>query len=323
VPVLGHAFVGFATAVAVPPQPGDRGRLPQASGAWAPALVAIAYLPDLAAQLVRLASGGDARQSTHSVFFALVASLPLALGLAWLCGVRLSRAFAVVLGSVLAHDAMDVLQWPGRRPWWPFSHWTPAIEPVLPTGAAAEILIFGGIAALALAGRAWSLRRSGQGIATGVLDLAASPVWARVALALLAAAAAFTHHKRGLREDQAAAAARRLEEGDAAGALRFLDDASRWPAVGRPGRLDLLRGEALASLGQFEEAEPLFRRARQADPLNFWAVADLAEFYASLPRPAEERCRLVEPLVNELRLRFRLHPRVDEILARVERKLER
>jgi membrane-bound metal-dependent hydrolase YbcI (DUF457 family) len=322
-PVLGHAFVGFATAVAVPPRRSGSPQEVRAAGVWAPALVAIAYLPDLVAQTVRLAGGGDVRQATHSLLAALLLSPPLAAGLAWACGARYGRAFAVVLGSVLLHDALDILEWPGRQPWWPFSDWSPAIEPVLPSGVWAEVLIYGAIAALVVVGRGLLRDPEADGRRGGFAPLGSFPLPARWALSLLAVAAAFTHFERGVREHQASAAKRALARGDAVLALDLIDQASRWPAVARPGRLDLLRAEALSDLGRLDEAEPLFLRARQADPTNFWAWADLATFYAELPRPPEERHRLADPLAVELRSRFPYHPRLPEVLAQVERRLSR
>jgi len=48
-PVLGHAFVGMGTAVAAAPAGGVRRR----SFLWLPALVALAYLPDIIAQAIK------------------------------------------------------------------------------------------------------------------------------------------------------------------------------------------------------------------------------------------------------------------------------
>ena len=57
-PVLGHAFVGIATAMTV--RPSRRAAL--AAAVWMPALVALAYLPDIACQA---AAGGGSSVSLH------------------------------------------------------------------------------------------------------------------------------------------------------------------------------------------------------------------------------------------------------------------
>jgi hypothetical protein len=74
-------------------------------------------------------------------------------------------------------------------------------------------------------------------------------------------------------------------------------------------------------MGDRPRAEAYYLRAYLADPTYFWAVADLALFYASSGEPIAERRRLAAPYLNRLRTEFAGHPGLPEILARVERKL--
>jgi hypothetical protein len=280
----------------------------------------LAYLPDLAAHALRVTVLGDPRQATHSLFFAVLASVPLTWGLVKATGGPFPRAFAVVLGSVLLHDVLDILQWPGRQPLWPFSAWTPGLEPVLPRGALREVTAFGGAAVAAQGFLAWRMRLAPREGAQRLGIARMTPV-GRLALVVLFGGAATTHYWRGVREDQALLGTRLLHGGDPAGALRALNRAAGWPSVARPARLDHLRAEALSAVGRVEEAEPLYLRARQGDPSSFWALADLADFYAASSRPLAERRRLADPLVAEMETRFPTHPRCREVVQRIEGRL--
>jgi hypothetical protein len=287
---------------------------------WLTALLALAYLPDLAAQVLRFTVLGDPRQATHSLCFAVLASVPVTWALTRSTGGHPARIFAVVLGSVLLHDVLDILQWPGRQPLWPFSAWTPGLEPLLPRGAMREVMVFGGATVAAQAILAWRLRRAPRAGARW-LGIAGMTRGGRLAIVLLLGGAVETHYWRAVREDQALLGTRLLHGGDPVGALAALDRAARWPSVARPARLDHLRAEALSSLGRSEEAEPLFLRARQGDPSSFWTLADLADFYAASSRPLVERRRLVSPLLAEIEARFPTHPRRREVVRRVEGRL--
>ena len=54
---------------------------------------------------------------------------------------------------------------------------------------------------------------------------------------------------------------------------------------------------------------------------NFWAVADLAEYYASSDRPLDERQRLARRYLDDLQARFRNDRHLAQIVKRIERKL--
>jgi tetratricopeptide (TPR) repeat protein len=146
-------------------------------------------------------------------------------------------------------------------------------------------------------------------------------VWAaRAAIVAILLTAVGTRALRSQRERTARDAARLNAQGRHAEALRLADTADRWPSL-RPGRLDIIRGEAYEALGEPTVAERYFLRAYEKDPTNFWAVADLAEFHAALDAPAADRRRLVEPYANELKRNFPRHERLNDVLARIERRL--
>jgi hypothetical protein len=65
-----------------------------------------------------------------------------------------------------------------------------------------------------------------------------------------------------------------------------------------------------------------YLRAYRGDPENFWAVADLAEFYASHGTAAERRTRSA-PYVEELRRRFSRNTSFGAVIDRVERAVSR
>jgi hypothetical protein len=83
-PVLGHAFVGAATALSVPParaRSGDGSAEPlRGATLWLPLMVVLAYLPDIAAQLALLVEWPDAREVTHSLLIGIVVSPVVAWG---------------------------------------------------------------------------------------------------------------------------------------------------------------------------------------------------------------------------------------------------
>jgi hypothetical protein len=82
-----------------------------------------------------------------------------------------------------------------------------------------------------------------------------------------------------------------------------------------------VRAEAYAGMGDRGRAEIYYLRAYRADRTYFWAVADLALFYASSEEPVEERRRLAAPYLSRLRTEFVGHPALPAILSRVEQKL--
>jgi tetratricopeptide (TPR) repeat protein len=236
----------------------------------------------------------------------------------------------VSIGTILGHDLLDILQATDRAPFWPWSTQTPHIGiQLLPERSLSEGMLFLFLFAAFALWRIRSGRSLGWLVGGRPRPSTASPVlslglvWsARAIILAIVLAAVATHAVRGRRERQANLAGQLLRQGRYAEALLAADAADHWPRVGKPGRIDLIRGETHEALGEAEVAERFFLRAYEEDPTNFWAVADLAEFYAARNAPAAERRRLVQPYADELRRRFSRHERLGDVLARVDRKLQ-
>lgn len=323
VPVLGHAFVGWGTALAVPPRKNaTRHRQGLGAALWVPIVVGFAYLPDIVGQLGRLGGYIEARELGHSVLFAVAASLVLSPVLAILTPLPLGRAFAIVLGSVLVHDVLDLLQSTDRMPWWPFSDQRVILgEGLLPTRPRRELALFGGAFGLFVA--AWRLSgRGGSSLGAWLLGGSGRLAWVNHAvLATTMLAAAGVHALRGVREDQYEEAMSSIKRQRYAAALEMLDSAGRWPSTARAGRIDYQKAEAFNGLGDRSRAEEHYLMAYQADPTFFWTLADLAVFYASSDEPVLNRRLRVAPLVNVLKSEFAHHKDLPRVLARIERKL--
>jgi membrane-bound metal-dependent hydrolase YbcI (DUF457 family) len=316
VPVLGHAVAGWALAVGFEPRPGS----PAGSGRafWIPALIGLSFLPDVASQAAIAAGARDPTSVTHSLLLTGGAALVLAAVIRRWTG--LGRARAVLLGLLLVpgHVLLDLLQSPWRSPFWPFSA-APAGPPwpLLPRAAGWEALLSGLVFLLVLGARRF---RKGEPV------LAAATPPRRLAAGLTAAIvvlAGITHHVRGIRERRYEGALERLAAGDAAAALRLIDEADRWPWPSRPGRIDYLRAEAHQGLHDRETAERHLLLSLRADPGYFWAWADLCVLYAASDRPLAERRQRSLPCLQELETRFADHPDRARMAGKVHRALER
>ncbi|MET0556845.1 MAG: metal-dependent hydrolase [Vicinamibacteria bacterium] len=317
-PLIGHALVGWATALESRPE--ASGREGGTGALFVPVVVAAAYLPDAVAQAGLLAGWADAPRAGHSLLLAL-AAIPLLAA-----AVSAAGAFSYARGLVVAgvtlglHDALDLLQSTDRQPLWPFSDRPFALDrPLLPESALGEAAVFGACFLLYLAvSRRW---RRPRAVVRGPLGRLG---WAgRIATGALVLLAVATHGLRGMRERQLSAARAAIEHGDVQAGLRALDDAERWPSTARAGRVDYLRGEAHAARGERALAEAHYLRSRRADPAYFWSLADLALFYARGPEPADERARRVVPLLDRLRAEHPRHGALPRVLAQAERALAR
>jgi len=323
-PVVGHAFVGLATAVQFEPASRSDGRAPSplAIACWAPAVVAVSYVPDLITQIGSSAGWTRAGLFGHSLAVAIVGGA--AIGAAWsrATGIPARRLLAVSIGSIVGHDFLDLLQSTDRAPFWP---WSTRIlstgTPWLPTGLMADALFFAMLFALFVAWRAATGRTLGS--LTADAKLPRAWVWTvRGAAAALIAAALAAHAFRERLEHQLDAAEHMIERGQYGQALAVADRVdSGWLAAVKPGRVDMVRAQAFEALGDATRAEAAYRRAYSEDPTNFWAAVDIAEYYANSDRPADERRRLAEPYLAALRSRFVSYRELPAILDRIDRRL--
>lgn len=319
-PVIGHAFVGIVTAHAFEPG-GRRNRQvlpPLARALWMPALVGLAYLPDVITQLGFWMGYPSARLAGHSVPLGLLAGLLIGIGAARLVGGSPRLLSALAAGTILLHDVFDLVQDFDRAPFWPISARVLGSGGVdLPNRLLSELLIFGVPCALY---EAWRFHRRRRGSPVGERRPASTLVWVGrglvIALLLSAVAVQLT---RGDRRRQMSLAQRLLDSGRYAEALAAANAADRWPLTTSPGRLDLVRAEAYEGLGDHARAETFYLRAYRTDPENFWAVADLAEYYANHGTAAERRERSA-PYVEELQRRFPGNRALRAALDRVERR---
>ena len=316
-PVIGHAFVGIATADVARTWRAKGGGPSRISGFWVPTFVLLAYLPDLPGVLAPIHWAATGRVIGHSLLFAGVVTPVAAVALVGL-GLPFRAAFGWVLLSVLVHDTLDFAQATDRQPFWPFSDRTMGFGwELVPRATWEEVAVFGGAAALvalALRSAHGPAAALGQPSRRGRLQ-----AWGLTVA--LAAAAFLTQAARDARERDYGRAEQALRLNEFGRCLELLDEAEHWPATKTPGRIDYLRGEAYAGLGQRARAEEAYLRSYRAEPGYFWLVADLAAFYAAADRPIEERRRLVDPLVARLLGEFRDEPGLPEALARIEKRL--
>lgn len=322
-PVIGHAFVGLATAVAATP----RRSKPGALLLWPAIIVGIAYLPDIVKQILITVGARDYQFMAHSMPLGVAVAFPLAAGLCGLTGQRFGVALAVCLFLILGHDALDYLNASDRQFLWPiFETRMHVARHVLPESLWREAVLFGGLFAAFLV--VWLIARTAlrwrrtSGASDQVRRRA--PLVAGYVLAgCVVVTAAATHRLRELRLEQLLAADRMIVGRDYESALALIEQAARWPYGGPHSRLDYARARAYAGLGDRELAAQHYLRSMRFDPTYFWAVADLADLYASGDEPLEDRRRRVEPLRRLLETRFAHHSATPYTLARIDRKLQK
>jgi hypothetical protein len=323
-PVIGHAFVGVITAHEFEPGGTHNAGIlrPLSRIFWTPTVVALAYLPDIVTQLGLWLGFASAKLAGHSMPFGIVAGVII--GLCWsrISGGSLRLLIALAIGSILLHDVLDLLHASDRAPLWPFTgELVGAGWRVLPNRLWSEAVIYGVPCAAYEGWRLYVRQHAARGA-----PRVSSPAlkWiARVLVILLVIAAVFSWSTRGYRRRQLNAAERSLRRGDFAQALQAADAAEGWPIAARPGRIDLLRGEAYEGLGDLIRAEEHYLRAYRSDPENFWAIADLAEYYSAHAPSAAERRRLAAPYVEQLQRRFHDNQALPRVLDRVERGISR
>ena len=320
-PVLGHAFVGLATASCVKPVKATA----LCHVFRMPVLVGLAYFPDIVGWSATTLHVPDARIASHSILFAAVSACILAFPLARLFGMGIRRAFGIAMFSILSHIALDLFQASDRIPWWPF--W---IRPVglglhmVPGGSLAELGWFAAGLGVFLLVRWAFRRRSPSSGEVPVAKAAADRRSQRLGDLLVAAVlllATITHYLRSVREADHTLAREALTRGRYRQVLLAADRARRWPSTAKPGRLDYLKAEAYIGLGDRLAAERHYLDCIRADPAYFWAIADLAAFYASSDKPATRRRRQAIPYIRMLRARFPTHKALERTLDKLHRKL--
>ncbi len=309
IPVLGHVFVGLATAVATrPPVPKEPARRLETvvRGLWGFIAVILAYAPDICTQALHAAGWTSAHLFGHSILFAGAASALAALALRG-AGVPARRFFIVALLSIAGHDLLDIVQATDKAPLWPFSSRTISTSPFeIPSGLAAETILFGGLFLVFLLARGVLrrlLRPPGRSADPSPLArrLRAVNIVLVASIAVLAIA---TQSLRDLRERQLESSRVLIEGGRYADGLGILAESERWPSSAKPGRADYLRGIASLGSGNRDKAESYLLRSYHADPAYPWVVIDLALFYAESPRPLADRRNLAAPYLDALRRDF-------------------
>jgi len=325
-PLLGHAFVGAATAIATPRQ---RRWSSLATDLWLPAVVLVAYLPDIAAQVLITLGVEDGRAVTHTLLFAVVAGIVAGALPAVLMRIPLRIALAVSVFSTVAHVALDVAQGTDRQPWLPFSD-HPLVLDWIPTDRRLEALLFAALFGLFLIGRYFiQARRTSADSMDDSPPENAHPVHSRRAgkwigrglLLLIVLAALGMDRLRDGRERQLRTAGRMLSEQNFDGALEMITAAERWPYVIPPGRADYLRAEAYNGRGERERAEQYYLAAARVDPDYFWLLADLSAFYVSGPGDTSQRLKLILPYLERLRQSHASNERLPWLVRRLRRKL--
>ena len=280
-----------------------------------PAFLTLAYAPDIAAQVAAVAGWRQAATVTHSIGFAVAVSAVVSLASrAW--GGEWRRALGLSLFSIVAHDAMDLGQ--GGDRWFAWPLYTGVVGPSapwIPRSLVGEVSIFGSLAAILALVHRW------QAPATHRRLWTRSRLWGATVAVLMAMSATAVHFVRDRREFQYEEAVRLVAAARPAEALARLDQAAQWPAPSRPGRIEYLRAEAYAGLGDRQRAESLYLAADAIDPRYFWVVADLAAFYAGGDATPAERARLAQPYVERLRRDFATEAALPQMLERVDRLL--
>ena len=314
-PVVGHAFVGIATAWSVPPKP----QAPKADpepGPWLSVLVGLAYLPDIVGHGSALFGLGDWRAASHSVLFALIATAVFAPLLARGFGVSHGRAAAIVFGSILGHDLLDLLQGSDRVLGWPFLDRRVRLRlTVIPENAIREALVFSVAFLIFLVARIWLGK-------TPPLGSWRRGTWQWSAVAgLILVAAVGSHASKTMREREVHTVEHLLRRQDYTEALARLDRLRLWPTMRRSAEIERLTARALLGKGDRAGAEERLLAAERADPDDYRTVVDLALFYASSSEPRIERRQRVAPYQTRLETEFGRRRDNRRVLAQVAERL--
>jgi len=259
---------------------------------------------------------------SHSVLFAIIASVIIALLLSKAASISFGPGFSISLFSILLHDLLDLAQSTDRLPLWPVTNRQIGIH-IIPTDPFLELLLFGSIFVSFLMTRYLIIRSRMKG--ENDLSEPRIPVrlvwFGRIVIIVIMLSAAGTHYLRDVREHQLNDARFFLKQKDYLGILKKTGQAKRWPSTAKPGRIDYLKALAYEGLGNRQQAEQYYLRSYRADPGYFWCVVDLAMFYATAPVPVPERRRLIAPYLKRLQSEFSGRKKLAGYLRKIERKL--
>src|SRR3954469_21957130 len=142
-PVLGHAFVGFATAREFHPARRRTSASPAELASWTSLIVVLAYLPEVITQFGLLVGWPHAGVAGHSVLIGTAVCAVVCLVWSRAVGAPARAALTIGIATVLLHDTLDILVATDRAPFWPLSKrlaagglrlWSPRIS---------ELVLFG------------------------------------------------------------------------------------------------------------------------------------------------------------------------------------
>ena len=225
-------------------------------------------LPDIFCELFHFFGWRSGRLFSHSIVFALSASLGLFYPMSRLGPFSFRRAFAIPLVSILIHDLLDLLQHTDRMPLWP------AIKDpvttnliILPSEPHLEVLLFGSAFLLLSSLYLIRTRDSKPPIASTRKPLKGRlPLWiSRGLIIAITVSAGLTHYLRNLRDEDLRQARSFLQGHDYEAVIKKATAAERWPSTAKPGRTDYLRAVAYENLGNRKAAEQYYLRSYAAD----------------------------------------------------------
>ena len=318
-PVIGHALVGWATGILAGPPVRAGDPAIDWKRWWIPALVCLAYFPDIITYVLQTAGFFNSRQHGHS-WIAATLTVAVAALTGPALGLRRWSGAAVAAGSVWLHDVMDVLQGSPASMSWPLPLVGQHVPVLIPDTLIAEAIVCGAAFGIAVVVRQVD-QRSGRVRSSGRPEIVPRTALARTALLLCVGVAATVNVLRDRRAAELTEAARLVSEKRYEAALNMLDQVARWPGPVKGGRVPYLRAEAHRGLHDEGRAERYYAQAIAEDPSYFWAVADLAILRASSRQPIDERKRVVDPLVSRLSRDFAEHPALPRVLRRIETEL--
>ncbi len=322
-PLIGHAVVGLITGIVTsPPQTAKQKEGSWRSQLWLPALLVLAYVPDILGYILQAVGWQNAKLIGHSIFCALFYALPSAFLLQWLAGQRTFRStYCLSWLTIVLHDVLDILQSTDRQPFWPLTQTVIGFDiNLIPSKPLHEAILFGG---LLFCFFVWRSRMSQFVLFAPFQKRERAPVareWlTKILILLIISAALLTHQLRGMSEKKMHEARRLLSQRKYEALLTSLDKIeNRWPPMAKPGRIDYMRGIALWESKDLTKAEYFLLRSYKADPMYFWCVADLALYYAVTVTEQDEKKNLMAPFLQQLKDTFADHPAYNRYIKKIQ-----